>query len=335
MQRLLAFAHYLHEDERLTPGAIQQSLTGLRHEFRSNLLDIAAFEDHRLRAELRAFERTTAHPTRRRGSSLPFNLEMVLSFSMYADQHPSAENRMCAVGALLGFFCLMRGSEYCVAPKSDHTLRAADVQFEVVPASGSNSRGGARTTPLMVPAQQLHGVPFDRVRAVRIVSHSAKNRKKGQRPLPTWFTVASQESNQQVCMVYIMYRWAMAASFSGGTDYFVSASPTTPGNQRRHLTTDRMESVCKAVARRFGLNPARCGTHSLRNGGATTLHAAGASMATIVQAGGWRGSSVAATYPQKTSRGNDLQLHLLQSREAMSLRDIRLTCDLPGPGADG
>jgi hypothetical protein len=318
MQRwLLAFAHFLHTDLGLTPQSVQQSLTGLRHEFRTHLIDVAAFGDPLLSAEMQGIRRTTDHPTATRGPRVPFTLDMVMSFTDYKLTHPTTGPRMCATAALLGYFCLMRSSEYCVSSTSDHTLRAADVEFEVF--------DNRTSTTHMVPAHRVGAYQFEQVRAVRIVSQTAKNRQDGL-PNPSWFSVVPS-STGLFCLARALFSWAKEAAYGSGTDHFISL-PTDTGI-RASLGYDTMLEAVKAVGKRFGLDPRLCGTHSLRIGGATTLHAAGATTTTIQQAGGWLAPPVATRYPQRTSGGNDLQLQLLQRVDASQLRDIRMSRMLP------
>jgi hypothetical protein len=317
LKTLLAFLHYLHDELSLTPPSVQRCLTGVRHELRANTADVAVFSDPLLRAALHGISKVTEHPTAKRGPGVPFTLDMVLYFSEYAREHPLQGPRLCAMAALLGYFCLMRSSEFCVSGKSDHTLRAGDVEFEVTDAGTMTTR--------MVPAHRISAYAFAQVRAVRIVSQTAKNRPD-ESPNPSWFSVL-QPITGLFCLARAMYDWASTANYSGGTDYFVSLP--SQGGGRVDLKYEGFQRAIKAVGKHFGLDPRLCGTHSLRIGGATALHAAGASDTTIQQAGGWRAPPVATRYPQRTSRGNDLQLQLLQTRDAHQLRDIRMSRMLP------
>lgn len=314
VHRLMAFASYLHHSLGFSATTADATLTGLRHEFRCRLADTAAFEHPLLLQVRRALRRTPS--TRRRGPRLPFTLEMVQHFLQFARQTSRREHWMNAVGALLGFFGLFRASEYCVAPNSDHTFRAAAVEFEVPLSHGVTH---------MVPAHQSATLHLREVSAVRITLHSAKNLRDGN-GIAVWFSRLPRDSHQ-ICLVHELLRWARTAEYSNATDYFLSIR--RPNLPRLPLTYTTFQAAVKAVGRVFHLDPTRCGSHSLRIGGATCLHAAGASSATLQQAGRWRSLPVAAAYAQRSSQANDAQLQMLQSQRGPTTRDIRLATCLP------
>lgn len=320
-QRLMAFVHYLHTDLGLTPGAVRSTLTGLRHEFRANFIDPACFDDPVLKAARRGLARISSNPTRRRGPRAPFTVEMVKSFGEYARSHPSWTARMTSIGALLGFFVFFRGSEYCYSSRSAHMLSAGAVEFEVFDRATRTTR--------VVPAHQVTSIPFSDVRAVRVTSHSAKNLLPGESEA-TWFSKLAP-GEPGICLAQELYQWACEAQHTSARDPFLSY-PSAFG-QRTLLTYETMLRAVKAVGARFGLPPQLCGTHSLRIGGATALHTAGGTDLAVMQAGRWRTPPVALRYPQRTSRGNDEQLRLLQTEQLTSVRDIRMARGLPSnPG---
>lgn len=316
MRRLLAFVHFLYEDRALGSSAIKVALSAVRHEFQANALDVAAFSDPLVTSLRRALTRVA--PVQPRGKRLPFSLEMVLSFADYATRTGNPQHHMHAVAAQLGFFCLMRASEYLVTDSAArHTLRSKAVQFECdVPG---------HATPQLIAAHDISSTPFRHIRAVRVSSLSAKNIRPGAGQA-SWFSVQSGDTSR-FCLTRSLYEWACRAQLQDPEDIFLSL-PTSHG-PRAPLKYPALSAAIRAVAQRFGLDPRRCGTHSFRRGGATSLIAAGASTPLLMQAGRWQSVPVAASYPERTSGSNDQQLQMLLSPSSFSTRDIRMAQCLP------
>jgi hypothetical protein len=311
VQVLIAFIHYLADDLHLSPSAIKSSLAGVRHAFRSRLLDQSFLDDPLVTSARTAIRNTAPQAQTETGPRAPFTLEMVRSFAT-----ATTRERMVATGALLGYFNLMRGSEFCVTRTSNHTIRAKDVEFEVTLPEKATA---------LIPAHAIATSDEQYIQAVRITVTTAKNLRKGTRPTPTWFSIlpAKRRAAGEVCMASALFDWAREANYQSAEDIFLSYRTGT-SSLRQALMYEHMNSAIKAVARRFGLDPSRFGTHSLRIGGATSLHAAGASAITIQQAGKWRSLPVACQYPQPTSQGNDRQLQLLQQTAGVSTRDLHM-----------
>jgi hypothetical protein len=325
-RRLLAFAHYLYEERGASANSVSMTLVGLRHSLQSRLVDAAAFDSSLLSALRTALRRISPPSTRSTGPRLPFVVDMVRQFARYAHQRPTPLNHMTAVGAILGFFNCMRSSEYCVTLRSLHTLRAVDVDFEV-----SFHRSVTASATVMIPAHLIGSYPLPsfHLRAVRIVQHSAKNIRPGE-PQVKWFSALAAVATPftppafdgPVCLVRELHAWACRADFEAPDNYFLSfAGPA----ERTNLTYQHMLSAVQAVARLYGLDPTRCGTHSLRIGGATAVQATLGSDIAVIQAGNWRSAPVAMQYPRRTSTGNDAQLLALQDSSAVSLRDISMS----------
>ena len=311
---LLAFTSFLRIDKNLTGTGISVLLSGLRFAFRTHLFSSPGLNAPILHQVCRTFTHADSQQTpntrHRQGARTPFTTSMVLSMSAYADRHTHPRHRMRAVGALLGYFCALRASEYCVCHGSDHTLRAEAVEFEY---------HGELWSSLYVSRMDFH-----RVTAVRITIHSAKNIKPGSSQA-VWFS-ASNTDTARFPFVEHLFRWARFARLSPN-DYFLSYR--TPSGSRTSLQYYEMNSALKTVARTAGVDPAGCGTHSLRRGAATTLSAGGASAAEIMSAGRWRHLPTAAAYQDRTSRSNDHQLDLLQSTTSVTTRDVRMGRCLP------
>lgn len=313
---LLAFIHFLYADRHLSASAIKVALSGVRHEFQASALEVEAFSDPRISAARRALGRVA--PAKPRGKRIPFSLEMVLSFAAYASRTNNPQHHMNAIAAQLGYFCLMRASEYLVTDSDRHTLRSKAVEFECSVPGSSSTR--------LLAAHEVHSVPFHRIRAVRVSSLSAKNIRPGSGQA-SWFSTRPASSRQDFCLVRSLYDWACRAQLRAPDDYFLSLP--NPCGPRIALRYEALSAAISAVARSFDLDPSRCGTHSFRRGGATSLISAGAPAPLLMQAGRWKSPPVAASYPERTSRSNDQQLHMLLSPSALSLRDIRMAQCLP------
>jgi hypothetical protein len=307
---LIAFVHYLHVEHALSPSAIKTTMAGLRHAFRSRLFNITAFEDKMVLAARTAVSKAARPSAAPRGKKAPITLEMLRQLPQ---RLPS--QRMVRIGMLLGFFNLMRASEIARSWKSSHTIRAKDVEFEI---------GDFTATPQMVPAHALGVLPWSSVRAVRITLRTTKTMREGQ-TIPSWFSTltAAQRSQGQLCLVRELWDWVQEAHYQSPHDIFMSY---TPGRGTRHeLTYETLRVAVQGLASALGFDPSRYGTHSLRIGGATALHAAGASATTLMQAGQWRTLPVACQYPQRTSHAFDRQLQLLQQPTTVSTRDIHMS----------
>ena len=307
---LLAFVSHLRSDLQLSNAAISVSLSGLRFELRTRLFDSPALHSSLLFA---ASQAPNPNGAQRKGSRTPFTTSMVLSMSAFADEHPHIRHRMHAIGAILGYFCALRASEYCICRESHHTLRAEAVEFEY--------------EENLQPSTRAPTLTLARVTAVRITIHTAKNIAPGKGQ-SVWFSAQHGTSGESTfSIVNHLFHWSQAARLSPG-DPFLSYQ-TSPG-VRVCLQYTAMNAAIKAAAVAAGINPAGCGTHSLRGGAATSLVAAGASDAAIMNAGRWRSLPTAAAYPDRSSQSNDQQLAFLQS-STVSTRDIRMARCLPSP----
>lgn len=312
-----AFINFLRTDHALSGQSIAATLSGLNHEFRANLVDTSALRDDSIATVHRRFTHEDNLLTAPRGKRIPFTTAMVLSMVSYADTHHHLRHRMHAVGALLGYFCAMRASEYCVCPHSTHTLMSNAVEFEYTRTPGH--------LPYLIPSYGLGEASFHHITAVRITVHTAKNIAPG-RGQATWFSVPTPGSSLFPIVAHL-YQWARSARLVPDAPFLSYFDPGSPG--RVILRYTAMNAAIKAAAIAAGIDPNGCGTHSLRIASATNLAAAGADSTAIMQAGRWRSLPTAAAYPDRTTQSNDAQLLMLQSSHGITTRDIHMARCLP------
>lgn len=321
LQLLLAFLSYLRFDLALSGTAITIVLTGLRFELRARLFDSPVLTAPQLRGMCRSYIQLDSRQgvTCARGKRIPFNVALVLSLSAYADTHHHIRHRMRAIGALMAFFCGLRASEYSVCPGTDHTIRASAVEFEYCPPA---NRAGT-----MVPSSAISHLDFQFVRSVRITVHTAKNIAPGQGQ-PVWFSTRARDDDgvELFPIAQHLFAWASVAELS---QHDVFLSYPDPDLGRVPLRYAAMNSALKAAARAAGVDPRKCGTHSLRGGTATAMVAGDAGVPALLNACRWRSVPTAAAYPDRTTQSNDHQLRLLQCSTSVTTRDIRMARCLP------
>lgn len=313
---LLAFANYLHADLHLSASGVDTALLGVRNEFAAELIDVSPFADPAVKKLRGAI--ASAHPPARRGKRAPFTLEMVMSMEQYAREHPSAKSYMIAKGAQLGYFMLMRISEYAITRDAQHTLRAKAVEFECVSTESA-------TESVLIPADRMRGIPFSCVRGVRVSVLTSKTFPNGP-PQTSWFD--RMPDSASFCFTRSLWEWTGMAEFGSTEDFFLSYRD--PTGARQNLRYNAMNDALKACGVRFGLEVHSCGTHSLRVGGSTALEAAGASGPQRQQAGRWKSAPVATSYPARTSVSNNQQMEMLLSPGAFTTRDVRMAQRQPG-----
>jgi hypothetical protein len=197
--RLLAlFAAYMFTVIGFGTERTVHQLTALRWHFISRECDVEAFASKTLTAVKSGLRHQTPPaggvPHRR----LPVTLEMVSHIFHHYRSSINPEHRARATAIILGFTCLLRPSEYlCGTRTNHHCFRASQFEFECV------STDTLRTTFLTLEA--VRGVPWERVRLMRINMKTAKNIpwRSGSR---LWFT--PQHADNVMHIVRAMYDWA-------------------------------------------------------------------------------------------------------------------------------
>jgi hypothetical protein len=256
---------------------------------------------------------TTAVSSSRR---CPVTLEMVPMIYDHYQIHPFKASQACAAAAILGFWCLLRPSEYLWGTRSDiHVLSAGQFEFEVSSTDGSPA--------LFVPLSDITSHPWESFSLMRITMASAKNikRRTGSK---LWF---SANHEHRLHIVRVMYNWAITATPAADAPIF---SWVEDGSQRQHLWYRDFHEIIKHTAKRCGFDPSHFGCHGMRVGGATLLRAAGADDGLICLMGRWKSLPACLSYQEVSTAAHDQMSRMLLTPGYSTTRDLRLQYSLPG-----
>lgn len=185
-------------------------------------------------------------------------------------------------GLLLGYFFLLRRSEYLFIGKDVHSyvLRLKAIKFL--------NRDEQPVTP-------------KRAQIVGITLNGAKNNQFGREEVRYQY----KSGDNLLCPVRAA-RWVCKAAARLGT------APEHPAlaMPRRGISAEEVATTIKNAAKKCGLNPAQYSTHSVRIGGATALLNAGADRLVIKLMGRWL-SNAFEDYPVLTAKGTaNLSRHM-------------------------
>jgi hypothetical protein len=314
---LAAFMHFQFVDLHLRASTIISGMSGVRHQFRSNLLPVEIFSNQSLSAcknaltlEERKLEGLSAVQRRH-----PLTGDMLTWIGGQCVATGLVVDNMVGVGIVLAFYCLLRTSEYVpdrrsVKENSCHALRAADVLFELTDAVGQRS---------MVESFLVSADMWPRVTLVKFILRSAKN-DKYRIGSTFWYRNEPQAAGQNV--VRMVFLWALRANHAP-TDFLLSCRATSAAPSV-WLTYDQVAQLIKSCARAMGLNPNNYGTYSARVGGACTLRAGGASDSMIQMMGRWKSMSSCLTYQESSQREYDQAQRILRDTSVFTANDVRL-----------
>jgi hypothetical protein len=315
-----SFMHFAWKVLGLKASTIISSLSGIRHQFRTNLLSLDVFEHASVRAcktaltlEERSAEGAVAVNRRH-----PVTVDMLHWIVQRCLMSGHTLDAMVGAGILLAFFCLLRTSEYVpnrrsVMENACHALKASDVWFELIDKDGNR---------VMVESYLVIAEMWDNVSLVKFVLRSAKNDKLR---VGSTFWFKNEPSENGVNVVEIIFTWVCRANLAP-TDFLFScrANPAAPSVW---LTYDRVAKAIKSCACAFGLNPAHYGTYSARVGGACTLRAGGASDSLIQMMGRWKSMSSCLIYQETSRREYSEAQRILSDPTVFTAEDSRLIHD--------
>ena len=180
-------------------------------------------------------------------------------------------SRAIGMALLIGFCCLARVSEY-LRTKGKHFFRSEDVIFTLKPLN----EGGA---PRYITSTDAHMYANDEVTGVVFTLQDAKNDSDGR-----GYTIPfdrNRSPDAAFDFVGECFDFAIFARPKRGSPFISSSAG-------EELSYDRLLEAIKNIARHFGLDPARYGTHSSRIGGASALSAAGVEDSVIKLMGRWQ-----------------------------------------------
>jgi len=142
-------------------------------------------------------------------------------------------------------------------------------------------------------------------------------------------------SHPLLCVVKAMVAWAIETAGLPQHWPFLSfdATPGPEGRAVHVITRADIAEVLKAASRGTGLDPDEYSTHSLRIGGATHLHHAGAPDTYIMYMGNWK-SNTFRQYCRGAARRMDYQEAMVKLQLVMR-RDMMLRAQGPSRGGFG
>jgi hypothetical protein len=299
-------------------------LSGIKAQFRSNLLETTAFDHPSVRnvkVALNLEERKNDPLNIATQQKLPMTLGMTLHIATQAAVAGDIDSHMTATAIQLAFACLLRVSEY-VAKAQDiedeccHAMLVADVWFEVANATGTGSE--------FICACDVTAAMWSNVRLVKM---SLRHMKNDRLRVGSSFWYKNQcGENSSVNIVKTVFDWAVRAQL-GPEDFFFSHYQNRKSDEVRQLTVYMVETTIRRCAVHYGLDPMRFGTHSPRVGGATTLRAGDASQSTVMHAARWRSARAALTYQDASSMEFERIQFILQDASLYTTDDLRILQD--------
>jgi hypothetical protein len=309
---------------RLRASTVACVLSGVKSQFRSNLLETAAFDHPSVRnvkVALNLEERKNDPLNIATQQKLPMTLGMTLLIAAQAAVAGDIDSHMTAVAIQLAFACLLRVGEY-VARAMDiddeccHALLVADVWFEVANERGSGSE--------FCCACDVTADMWDRVLLVKMSLRHMKNDRL--RVGSSFWYKNHRGEHSTVNIVKTVFDWAVRARL-GPEDFLFSHYQNWKSDEVRPLTVYMVETTIRKCAAHYGLDPLRFGTHSPRVGGATTLRAGDANQSTVMHAARWRTARAALTYQDASSREFERIQFILQDASLYTTDDLRILQD--------
>lgn len=309
---LLRFLHYLAADLDLSYTNMDSHMTALRHEWKCKFLPVTSFDDPLVLQSRQAYRLQVERQPDLRGACAPLTWDMLHHIVHSSPYSPGTHDHMIAAACLLGFCGLFRISEITYTTDiNTHTLQANAIEFQVqLPGILS---------PSLIPAHLLHNIPYSQILAVRITQHTAKNRSIFDPPAILSFSANQQNCGDKLDLPYALYSWTNNAKFSSATDNFFSLYTK---QHRRNLTSLMITTTIRRTASYFGLSPSIFGSHSLRIGGSTHLHALGVPADIIQKAGRWKSLPVSLRYPAQSSASQDRLLSTFRQPSRFCCNDI-------------
>ena len=319
----LLIAYGMHcvsrESKPLAACTVISSFSGIRHSFRSNMLDMDFFDDRAVRAFKTAISleerkrRADNDFTAQSKHKFPLTLGMVTDMVNRSRERNDVKKHMTAAAIQMAFMWV---SEFAPNAKDDandccHAILTRDVNFEIQRDDG---------TPVMVNASQVTAQMWPRVLQVRFTLRHMKN-DKFRMGNTFWYI---NQVDAAVNIAQVAFDWAVRAKrgHHGTRDFFFSY--TTLSNRTSLLSRHMVSKTIKDCARRFGLDHRDYGTHSPRIGGACTLRAGGASQSYLAEMGRWaEGSSAILTYQETSQKEMAAMQRILQDATLFTTRDIR------------
>jgi len=213
---------------------------------------------------------------------------------------------------------LCRISEYIERPSSDHHLRSSAVVFWI--AHEFDHQVTEDRPYLLIPSDQVWQYHKSRLLGVNVSIKDCKNDPGGiGRKNPRKRFTGPRPSSMAYDISELLYDFAVHAKPPRLGAFFATTLP-----QGLRISADIMNAFLQdKLAARFGLNPNRIHSHSLRFAGASTLRASGKiDDTTIMLMGGWKSLAMLGYIKLASSVFADVAA-ALSDRTLFSIQDVR------------
>lgn len=256
---LAAFIFHSFKNLHLKASTVIGSLSGIRHYFRTRFCDQRVFEDYSVRGAKTAItlEERKDEEWQPCDKKLPFTLGMVITLVNHV-KDKDMRFKMLGVAIQLAFFCLLRQSEYVpnqisIKNKSDHAMKASDVEFEILDHGGVNT--------LWYDASQVTTNMWPQVKTVKFTLRSAKNDAMRTGSV-FWFTNFPKRIG--INIVKVAFDWAILARLTPEAyfmSYFMDSYDSEGKKEFRWIHYNKLSGAIKQVSVHFGSKASEFGTH--------------------------------------------------------------------------
>ena len=267
------FCAYGRDTLGLSPSTICGYLSGVAFNLKMANHDAAFLSSPPVQMARAGLRRLAAKDNTPSKSRLPFTLDLILSYGVFASSDSANLNHFgIYVAMMLAFSCLLRRSEYIPSSASQHHLRACNILFVLFDGSLLGS----------------HDISLKHATLIQEVLVKIPSSKCDQEGLGfTYVFSASAPSTKNLCL--LLFRWA-ANTHKSADDPFFSAF-NKQGLKLWCIDATVLTNTMRTIATKAGFSPSQIScfsTHSLRFGGASTLLAAGVDKYQIQLAGRWK-----------------------------------------------
>ena len=315
-----AFAEYLIINNNKNGHLICSYFTAVRWNLVQSGINIDFLKDPLIKSGRAALEKLNRLNKSLEEKRFPATAEFVATLSDDLMSLGTYEGFSMAVGAMLGFTCMLRVHEYLhEAPKSIevdldepddyHTIRARDVLFEF---RSKDILGHECST--FVPPAEVHLHSIDNLVAMDFIVPSSKTDQEGN-GIPFHVPRMKVSSSVAFDLVKTAYQWSYCARPSG-------LSPFLSWNDGLKWPSYRKFNVAiKKIAGKMGLPTNKATSHCLRIGGATAMSAAGLPDHLIMIYGRWK-SLAFLLYARKSRATSSMAVAAITNPLNLSSNDI-------------
>jgi len=184
------------------------------------------------------------------------------------------ESALAWAAVALAFFGMLRVGQYA-GPCRQRTLRDADIQI--------------MCADRIVPWESCTDAELNDARELMLVLRDAKNDQSGEGGIRFLGLTGNSECPVAAVCAFVRRRRDMGMAYQGEQPFL--RRPV--GSKKAAVFSEKeVTELLKSAAGRAGQQPVDYGTHSLRTGGASALHAAGVSVDVVKKLGDWKSNCV-------------------------------------------